>query len=340
MSTTPIPKTKKPLGKHSKNDTLKSMEKEKLANKKPAQSVIKKKRVVLFKDTVSTPYLQKELQPISKEYSDDIIKLLSDFLQHDRERIKEKNLKQTNQYEKIKNETSVYRKTNKKLVSIKRKQNHIKSNKEQLSPDQVEKSLNNAIQTEKDLQKQVDQMKLQIEKQKETYQEQKKSSTKDTDTKSQLPQFWIGVNKITREMEKTAIDAKPSIKLILVCPNPDLPILTNHLVIMAFLRRIPICLLGKSYRLPFSECFGLPNSTLAVAIKDSNSNSDMDVDSEYDNLIKIVNLGITASRSVPSIDYPWLPSSLSGSNLTQPLDIKYKPVNMFKQENKRSKLNK
>eukprot|EP01132_Coremiostelium_polycephalum_P005437 gene5437-6781_t len=322
------------------------------------QAVIKKnkKPAITFKDTVSSPYLNKPLENISDENSIKIINGLKELLSLDLElgqSLKENKLKSWSLINKEKQQIAI---TKKKLTTIEKSVPNIKDEKSKQSKiDQcksaIEQSENKIKQIIQDKQEKKQELKRKFDDQQQKHQQ---GGGGEGDKEQRIfrlkKEFILGVNAITKEMEKTPIHSLPNIRLIIVCPNPDLLQMTAHLPIMAFMRRIPIILLPYTYSNEFSQSVGL-NSTLAIAIKttdlsststnkDNNNNKDREFKDDFDDkLDEFVHLGCEASKSIPPIDLPWLPHKFTQANLGKPLDVKYTPVNIVKTGNKRKKIN-
>ncbi|KAM9964204.1 hypothetical protein ACTFIW_005865 [Dictyostelium discoideum] len=314
-------------------------------NKPKVDSVIpnKKKKGIVFKDTVSSPYISKTINTISNEYSELILKSLKELTENEIKNIQNKKVIKKEQFFKVRKEKKSLNKLKNRLKSIEKKKQFILKD-ESISKEDKDKEILRQNQLLNDFQKQKNDQQLildsilklnNVNNNKENENENEKD---ENDNNNRLNQFWIGVNKITRELEKIPIHSPPTIRCIIVCPNPDIPILTSHLPIMAYMRRIPICLLPKEFSVPLSQCLGIPNTSLAMAIKEKKAGDDDNDDKNFDESFEdFVKLSIDASKSINSLDFPWLPQKYTCAHLSEPIDVKYIPTNVIKEGNKRMK---
>ncbi|KAN0009643.1 hypothetical protein ACTFIU_006940 [Dictyostelium citrinum] len=318
-------------------------------NKPKVDSVIsnKKKKGIVFKDTVSSPYISKSINTISNEYSELILKSLKELTDNEIKKIKNKKVIKKEQFFKVRKEKKSLNKLNNRLKSIEKKKQFV-LNDESLSKEDKDKEILRQNQLLNDFQKQKNDQQLILDsilklnnvnnnnKEKEEGKDDDKENKNEdsNNNNNRLNQFWIGVNKITRELEKIPVHSPPTIRCIIVCPNPDIPILTSHLPIMAYMRRIPICLLPKEFSVPLSQCLGIPNTSLAMAIKEKKIDNDENFDESFEDFVK---LSIEASKSINSLDFPWLPQKYTCAHLSEPIDVKYIPTSVIKESNKRMK---
>ncbi|EGC31435.1 hypothetical protein DICPUDRAFT_39931 [Dictyostelium purpureum] len=306
---------------------------------KPDSVIGKKKKPIVFKDTVGSPYANKTLKTISNECTERILDLLNEIMKNDLENINKLRLLKKQKYFALKKEKTQLNKIIKRLKSINKKKEFVKNDKK-LSKDEKAKELARQDQLEKDFQKQKEEQELKfnnLDKSESEKLEKEKGNIK-VGSNDNLNNFWIGVNKITKELEKIPIHSPPSIRLILVCPNSGIQILTSHLPIMAYMRRIPICLLPEEYSIKFSQSMGIPNTGLAIAVKEK-TNQDINDDNTFNEKFEeFVRVSIEASKSVNSLDFPWLPEKYTMSNLTEQVKVEYIPTNIIK-GNKRLKTN-
>ncbi|KAF2078103.1 hypothetical protein CYY_000574 [Polysphondylium violaceum] len=323
---------------------------------KKQQAVVKKKKYLVFKDTIASPYLNQPLSCISKEYSENILNLLKQLLSHDVEKINDNRMKKKLVFQSLKTEFKLIKKCNNRINVTKKKIQTLKDNikkekaatdnssntKKRKDQDDIEQYVLGKLKNNQDYDKltaTLNELDIEHKKIMDKIKDLKNTDIEPikqqqtSDSESRMNQFWIGVNKITRELEKTPVHTPPNIRLIIVCPNQEIPILTSHLPIMAYMRRIPICLISKDTEMIFSNSIGLPNTGLALAIKETKPDEPTD-----EALEDFVRVSIEASKSVNSLDFPWLPQKYTSAHLTEPIPIKYVSTKVIKEGNKRIKL--
>ena len=85
---------------------------------------------------------------------------------------------------------------------------------------------------------------------------------------AQAPALLLGVNKVTRALERQGTDASLDLQLVLVCKDVRPAILVEHVPLQCALQKVPVCALStterdSSFRL--GKLLGLPTA-MAVAV--------------------------------------------------------------------------